>query len=39
MIITEGPNGELLHYGTVGIFAAVMGIIAVFLAWRLKAVA
>ncbi|MFK8055134.1 MAG: MFS transporter [Saprospiraceae bacterium] len=39
LIISEGPNGELLHYGTVGILAAVMGVIAVFLAWRLKAIA
>ena len=39
MIIVEGPNGELLHYGTVGILASVMSVLAIFLAWRLKAIA
>ena len=39
MIIVEGPNGELLHYGTVGVLASVMSVLAVFLAWRLKPIA
>jgi len=39
LIIVEGPNGELLHYGTVGILASIMSVLAVFLAWRLKAIA
>lgn len=39
MIIAEGPNGELLHYGTVGVLASIMSVLAIFLAWRLKSIA
>lgn len=39
LIIVEGSSGELLHYGTVGWVAAGASVVAVLLAWRLKAVA
>jgi len=38
-IITEGSAGELLHYNIVGWVATAMSILAVVLAWRLRAVA
>ena len=38
-IITEGPAGQLLHYGTVGWVAAAFSVLAALLAWRLRAIA
>ena len=39
LVIVEGAGGELLHYGTVGWIATGMSALAVWLAWRLRAVA
>ena len=39
LIIAEGAGGDLLHYGTVGWVAAGFSVVAVLLAWRLRAVA
>ena len=38
LIIVQGPGGLLLHYGTVGWLATAASAIAVWLAWRLRAV-
>ena len=39
LVIVEGAGGELLHYGTVGWIATGMSVVAMLLAWRLRAVA
>ena len=39
LVIVEGAGGRLLHYGTVGWIATGMSAVAVWLAWRLRAVA
>lgn len=39
LVIVEGAHGELLHYGTVGWIATGMSLLALAMAWRLRAVA
>ena len=39
LVIVEGPGGALLHYGAVGWIATGMSVVAMVLAWRLRAVA
>ena len=38
LLITTGPGGEMVGYGTVGWLASAMSVGAVALAWRLRAV-
>ena len=38
LIITQGENGELLHYNWVGYFAIFMGVVSIFISRKLKVV-
>lgn len=39
LIIAEGPGGILLHYDVVGYVAVGMSVLAIVMAWRLRAIA